>query len=98
MIYFNYLLGQEWFRNDLFARQEWFRNDLFARQEWFHNDLFARQEWFRIDLFARWEWFLNDTEFILFAITFQLNKTLGTIQLFWQAVPRMNHLSGSYHS
>jgi polyferredoxin len=41
---------------------------------------------------------MNDTEFILFAIAIQFNKTLGTIKLFWQAVPRMNHLSGSYHS
>jgi hypothetical protein len=29
---------------------------------------------------------------------FQIIKTLGTIQLFWQAVPRINHLYGSYHS
>jgi hypothetical protein len=34
---------------------------------------------------------MNDTEFILFAIAIQFNKTLGTIKLFWQAVPRMNH-------
>ena len=38
------------------------------------------------DLFAKQKWFILN------------HKTLGTIQLFWQAVLRINHLNGSHHS
>ena len=34
----------------------------------------------RNDLFAKQKWFISN------------HKTLGTIQLFWQAVPKINHL------
>ena len=39
-----------------------------------------------------------DLFLIIFALANQFIKTLGTNKFFWQAVPMMNHLNGSYHS
>ena len=39
-----------------------------------------------------------DLFLIIFALPNQFIKTLGTNKKFWQAVPMMNHLNGSYHS
>ena len=39
-----------------------------------------------------------DLFLIIFALANQFIKTLGTNNFFWQAVPMMNHLNGSYHS
>jgi hypothetical protein len=52
----------------------------------------------RNDLSARIEWFWNDTGLILFALAFHFIKKLGNIHFFWQAVPMIYHLNGSYHS
>jgi Zinc knuckle len=37
-------------------------------------------------------------DFILFALAFHFIKKIGNIHFFWQAVPQINHLYGSYHS